>query len=359
MNILHIIFSFNNGGSENLLINLLNSWQNTNDKLFLCVVNDNYDETLINQLNNEVTVFKLNRQPGTGKLYGMSQLRKIVKDNEINIVHCHSNNVFKYSVMALFSFKSRIKFYLTIHNESIYPNLTKFEILLHQFFLNKIIAISNSVKKSILLKLPTQNIVSVVYNGIDLKKYEKKKNTQKNKNVILCIGRMVPPIKGQDVLLRALKLSTQDHENLECVFVGGNPENEDNISKLKYLACKLGVYSSVKFLGNCHNIPQLLQQASLLVVPSREEGFGLVAIEGMASYTPVIAAKVGGLTEIIQNGITGYLFEKENYVELAKLIDLVIEKNNDQLVQNAYEVAQNKFNIIRTAIETRNIYLNS
>lgn len=68
MNILHIIFSFNNGGSENLVVDLLNSWKNKKDNLFLCVVNDFYDEKLLNKIKNRnVKIVKLNRKVGGKK----------------------------------------------------------------------------------------------------------------------------------------------------------------------------------------------------------------------------------------------------------------------------------------------------
>ena len=119
----------------------------------------------------------------------------------------------------------------------------------------------------------------------------------------------------------------------------------------------MGISSYVTFLGDCHDVSQQLQQSDILVVPSREEGFGLVAIEGMAAYVPVIASNVGGLAEIIQNGYNGYLFEKENYTELAELILKVMKQDNQELTSNAYKRAFNQFNICRTSEEMRLAYL--
>ena len=58
MNIMHIVFSFNNGGIENLLVDILNNWNNKSDKLFLCIINNNYDENLLNKLLEKNTYKK-------------------------------------------------------------------------------------------------------------------------------------------------------------------------------------------------------------------------------------------------------------------------------------------------------------
>ena len=149
MNILHIIFSFNNGGSENLVVDLLNSWKNKKDNLFLCVVNDFYDEKLLNKIKNRnVKIVKLNRKVGGKKTAGMKKLRNIVKKEKIDVVHCHSVNVLNYAFLALgYSFKR--KYILTIHNVSIYGTLSHKSVLMHKLFLHKITAISEAVKDSI------------------------------------------------------------------------------------------------------------------------------------------------------------------------------------------------------------------
>ena len=94
------------------------------DNLFLCVVNDFYDEKLLNKIKNRnVKIVKLNRKVGGKKTAGMKKLRNIVKKEKIDVVHCHSVNVLNYAFLALgYSFKR--KYILTIHNVSIYGTLS-------------------------------------------------------------------------------------------------------------------------------------------------------------------------------------------------------------------------------------------
>ena len=355
MNILHIIFSFNNGGSENLVVDLLNSWKNKKDNLFLCVVNDFYDEKLLNKIKNRnVKIVKLNRKVGGKKTAGMKKLRNIVKKEKIDVVHCHSVNVLNYAFLALgYSFKR--KYIVTIHNVSIYGILSHKSVLMHKLFLHKITAISEAVKDSIVANGFPDKKIDIIYNGIDLEKY-KNEHVAHDKITLLCVGRMVPSIKGQDILIKSLKNIIRNHSNIQCVFAGGNPENKDYISEMKELALQLGVEDYVVFLGDCHNVPEQMAKADILIVPSREEGFGLVVVEGMAAKIPVIATKTGGPTEIIDDFKTGYLVECDNPEELADRICQVISSDQQKLVEEAFEMVNKRFDIVNTIQAMRESY---
>lgn len=355
MNILHIIFSFNNGGTENLMVDLLNSWNNEQDKLLLCIVNDFYDDALLKKITNKrVDILKLNRKPGSSKFNGMRQLREVVKKNKIDIIHCHSANVFNYILLAL-GYSFRRKYVLTIHNVSVYKALSRSTVFLHKLFLHKITAISESVKESIIRRGFPQNRIEVIYNGIDFHKY-RIEHIEHNKTRILCVGRMVPPIKGQDILIRAMKYVSQKRSDVECVFAGGNPENYDYISDMKALALQEGVLKNIEFLGDCHNIPQQMALSDILVVPSREEGFGLVVVEGMASKIPVISTRTGGPSEIIDDRNNGYLVECDNPEALARRILQILDEDQTQVIDTAFKTAYNNYDIHRTGQSMRKAY---
>lgn len=130
----------------------------------------------------------------------------------------------------------------------------------------------------------------------------------------LCPGRLCAS-KGQDVLLRALPAVVREHPEVEVFFAGGGPERE----RLERLAEELGMNGRVRFLGAVERgrLLEMMGEAAVTVVPSREEAFGLVNIESMAMGTPVVASRVGGIAEIVRDGVDGMLFEPGNPEALA------------------------------------------
>lgn len=357
MNILHLLFSFNNGGSENLVVDILNSWQNTQDHLCLCIVNEFYDEKLLERIKNPlVEIVKLGRKPGSSKFEGRDKMCKLVRDRKIDVVHCHSIHVFYYALMMLGIKKNR-KYILTIHNETVYKTLSKPEILLHRLFLHRITAISGAVKDSICtMGYPAQKI-DIVYNGIDFQKYsELKADVRRDKKRVLCVGRMNPPEKGQDILIHAMKEVLTKDSKIECWFAGGNPETHDYLGDMMTLADELGTSQSVCFLGDCHDVPVQLANADLVVVPSREEGFGLAMVEAMAAKVPVIATRTGGPSEIIEDGVNGFLVECENPHQMAEKILQVLGMESSEITKRAYDYAFHNFNIQNTVRGMRKTY---
>jgi glycosyltransferase involved in cell wall biosynthesis len=121
---------------------------------------------------------------------------------------------------------------------------------------------------------------------------------------LACPGRL-DYCKGQDVLIQALPKLVGRFPGLEVRFLGDGPQKE----KLVDLAARLGVTGACRFAGKIphEQVLQELSQCMAAVVPSRSESFGLVNIEALSLGTPVVASNVGGIPEIIRDGIDGYL----------------------------------------------------
>jgi len=88
------------------------------------------------------------------------------------------------------------------------------------------------------------------------------------------------------------------------VLVGDGPDR----SQTEWLAHDLGIHSRVHFLGKQDRVNELLALADLFLMPSEMESFGLAALEAMACKVPTIATRVGGVPELIDDGVTGLLF---------------------------------------------------
>ena len=119
---------------------------------------------------------------------------------------------------------------------------------------------------------------------------------------LLCIGRLIP-IKGHLVLLRAFAEALKQLPELE-LDIAGRGQLEPG---LKAFARELGIADRVHFLGQVTPPQVAHERASIVIVPSLGEGFGMVALEAMERARPVIAAAIGGLEDIVRDGETGLL----------------------------------------------------
>ncbi|PWU18850.1 MAG: hypothetical protein C5B48_14340 [Candidatus Rokuibacteriota bacterium] len=132
---------------------------------------------------------------------------------------------------------------------------------------------------------------------------------------LLCVGRLIP-IKGHILLLRAFAEARRVIPSLVLEIAGRGPMEP----ALRALARELGVADAVRFLGYVSPIQAAIERASIVVVPSMGEGFGMVALEAMERARPVIAAAIGGLGELVRHGETGLLVEPGEAESLARAI---------------------------------------
>ena len=158
--------------------------------------------------------------------------------------------------------------------------------------------------------------------------------------VLLFIGR-IEPLKGIDVLIRAV---AQLDGHFQLLVVGGDEKDAMRIHELHTLAEEMGILGRVVFAGAVphEELARYYNAASICVMPSYYESFGLVALESMACGVPVIASRVGGLKETVRDGQTGYLVPWRCPEPFAERLDLLLtnEPLRHSLGEEAREVAQ-------------------
>jgi glycosyltransferase involved in cell wall biosynthesis len=140
--------------------------------------------------------------------------------------------------------------------------------------------------------------------------------------VILCAGRLVPE-KGIDVLIRAFSLIQSSHQDSRLIIVGDGPSRPS----LTALTDELGLSGRVDFRGHLSqaDTAAAIRAAWCLCVPSLwEEPFGMIAAEAQMQGIPVIASRAGGLAEIIEEGITGFLVPSGDVDALASRLQMLI-----------------------------------
>jgi len=138
--------------------------------------------------------------------------------------------------------------------------------------------------------------------------------------LVAVIGRLSPE-KGVDVALRVHHLVARNCPEAQLLIAGEGPETV----KLQRSTERLGIGSSVQWLGYQEDLSNLYRQIAVLLIPSRSEGLPNVALEAMAHGVPVVATAVGGVPEIISDGHNGFLAPSEDVEGLASRVIQLLE----------------------------------
>jgi len=186
--------------------------------------------------------------------------------------------------------------------------------------------------------------ICVVPLGVDLADYAPRPTAQyrnrlqldEGKRVIAYAGRL-ERLKGLDLLLEAFAVlrATGRHDDDVVLVAGGDSHDGTSqsnhpageVGRLRALADDLGVAPAVRFLGPLPpvEVADLFSLADVVVVPSRTESFGLVALEALAAGTPVVTGTVGGLRDIVEDGVSGYLVAERTPAAFAAGIAAVLD----------------------------------
>jgi glycosyltransferase involved in cell wall biosynthesis len=172
---------------------------------------------------------------------------------------------------------------------------------------------------------------------------------------LISVGRLSPE-KGQAGLLEAFAQVSRDHDVLELMLVGDGPEAE----RLRGLAGQLGISECVRFAGRLCEADTLgeIAKADILVLPSFMEGLPIVLMEAMAMGTAVIASRVAGIPELVEEAESGLLFTPSNWDELASCIRRLVDDDGlrEKLAQRGRTAVAAEFDIGRSAAQLRDLF---
>jgi D-inositol-3-phosphate glycosyltransferase len=179
--------------------------------------------------------------------------------------------------------------------------------------------------------------------------------------VLLCVGR-IQPLKGLEVALEATRdLMRRLGREVNLVIVGGpsGPSGERYLERLRRLAEDLGLGERARFVGPRPRaqLPDFYRAADALVVCSRTESFGLTALEAQACGVPVVGTPVGGLTDVVRDGLSGWIVRDSRPATFAStLADLLVDATRRRSFSEAAVIATRGFPWERTAEQLLELY---
>jgi len=347
--IIHVISALNVGGAEALLFDLV---KNINKEKFdisiLCFFKQGGFVNKFVDAGFNITFLEENR---VNYFFLFPKIVDFFKKENPDIVHTHLFGADFFGVFAA-RFAGVKNIVSTEHNlnkgEGLAKNVCKFISIR---FVNKIIAISNAVKTYINKRyFVFGKNIKVINNFIEIEKWKcDYKVLINNKIKIAVVGRLVEQ-KGHSVLINALSKVDFDFE----LLVIGDGEKRDELSKLVE---DLKLQNKIKFLGSCNNVPELIKDVDVIVQPSLWEGFGITIAEALAASKFVIASRVDGILDIIEDRKNGLFFDVGNVDDLAGKLNWV-NKNRMEAIEiskNALESVL-KFDVKNVMFDYEMVY---
>lgn len=217
---------------------------------------------------------------------------------------------------------------------------------------HRILAISDKVGRELVETVGFGKKIGTVYVPVDYHRFANaaKGNIRQelcfdpSHIIITSVGHAVP-VKGWDVAIKAFVQVHQQIPNARMILVGDSTSLK-YYNQLTGLIKQYEMEENIKFTGKRDDIPEILKASDVFILPSRSEGLGLALIEAMAAGLPCVAARVGGIPEVITHGENGLLFERESAEGLAgHLLNLIKNQSLRTKIVSRAEKRASEFNM--------------
>jgi glycosyltransferase involved in cell wall biosynthesis len=348
-------------GAERVLLSMLRGLDQTRyEPYVICPAEENLQGMLEAEGVPYATVPVLDAR-FTGRpsevLRYLSSFARLIRATRKEIEQCnpdfvHANTVRAGIAATLATMGTRRTVVWHVHDDlPPHPFSKAIRKLAHRSKRTQIVAVSEATAKSFSGELSFKDRMHVIPNGTDLSRFPLKRPGDSplkrelgipEQSFLICAVGQICARKGLRALLDAFSQIYDDAPSIHLAIVGKPvfSHEEQYRDELVEAAVAAGISDRVHFTGDRQDIPSVLRSADLLVLNSLEEPFGLVLVEAMSSGTPVLATRVGGIPEIVTDGESGWLVERNDTAQLAsKLLEL---STNPGLLEEVARYAHNE-----------------
>lgn len=367
MKVLHIISGYDFGGAKTHVTSLIQKLKDEIDIKIVCFAKgEHYKE--MKEKNLPVVLVE---QSSRYDVRVIPKLIKIIKEENIDIVHCHGSraNWFTFLIKPFI----KVPIITTVHSDyredfkggnlyrlCVYTILNSIALRFFDYY----IGISEDFKNMLIKRGFKSNKIFSIYHGIDFdniqqinsreyfsKKYGLEKHNDKK---WVGIAARLEEVKGIDVFIKGAKKVLEKDKNVHFIIAGrGLLEKE-----LKEMCIKLEIENDISFLGHINDMNDFFDSIYINCITSYSESLTYVLPEGGRMKKPSIASNVGGIPYIIKDDVTGLLFESGDYKSFAKKV-LYLLNNEDKakiLGDNLYEHIKKNFSMQKMISDHIDIY---
>lgn len=345
-----ILPTINVGGAENMVTQLVSRLNGKlNIKLF--ILGGKQDNQFVDQLEDYKVDATYMGLKGRFSLKNYNRFSDELLRFKPDLIHANLDSTYS----LIFALLNKVKILYTFHSQIFRMKSFKIRLLFTVLFFQKklkLIGVSDSItseaKETFHIK---DSCIKTIYNPVDVTRFNCKRDYNRSNVTFVNIARF-HTIKNHKLLIESFKEVLSEFPNCKLVLVGTG----ELYSEMVKLTQVLEIEKSVTFLGNVEKVENVLGASDIFVLSSCSEALPISVLEAMASGLPIIATKVGGLFDIIdENGI---LVKPNSKIELSTAMKMLASNSNKriEMSHNSLTKVEN-FNIQEIASEYERTYM--
>jgi glycosyltransferase involved in cell wall biosynthesis/peptidoglycan/xylan/chitin deacetylase (PgdA/CDA1 family) len=317
LTVVHVVLSLDAGGLERLVCNLVAAEATRHFRHVVCCLDrEGPLAEDVRREGHEVIMIRRGRGADAGLVFRLARFLRTVR---ADAVHTHSLDPMFYGGLAAALARVPVRIH-TQHNTflSTYSPRDRMKFQIASGLFTRIVSVGAETDRGVAAFGVPAVRRCVIRNGINVGRFDDAPTLRPaaEREATIGVVARLSPEKGVDCLLDALALLAADGEGARLAIVGDGPDR----SALEDRARAAGLSDRVDFLGFQPKVATLLPTMDVFALPSRSEGIPLALLEAMAASRPCIATRVGGVPEVIEDGVNGLLVPPEDPAALANAI---------------------------------------